>query len=100
MPCFSEITSSFALWGRAALRLPSRDGDGAPAPAPRPDPRTPWSRKENLWAVTGLRWGSVGYRSFFDSTYFHSCRIRGWARCPPQGGRGWGGRGEAADGHF
>lgn len=36
MPCFSEITSSFALWGRAALRLPSRDGDGAPAPTPGP----------------------------------------------------------------
>lgn len=40
MPCFSEITSSFALWGRAALRLPSRDGDGAPAPPP-PQPQDP-----------------------------------------------------------
>lgn len=62
MLCFSEIASSFTLWGRAALPLPSGDADGAPPP------RTPRTWTENLWALTGLRWGSICYRSFLGST--------------------------------
>lgn len=38
MLCFSEIASSFTLWGRAALPLPSGDADGTPPPAPQ----DPW----------------------------------------------------------
>lgn len=38
MLCFSEIASSFTLWGRAALPLPSGDADGAPPLAPQ----DPW----------------------------------------------------------
>lgn len=42
MPCFSEITSSFALWGRAALRAAQQRWRRRPRPPPRPqDPLVP-----------------------------------------------------------